>query len=97
VSIKRWAARRDENESLLVEFAKAKGWMMWKLDAPCDWLALLPHTGIWRPVEIKGKDGAFTDKQTAFIESAKQAGGDVLVWRTEMDVESDTKQLRGWG
>ena len=94
VSIKRWNARRDASERVLCQYAIAHGWRLWKLDEPVDRLALF--YGRWFPVEIKEADGKMTRRQDEFLEIARLLNAEVLIWRTESDIEADTKRLRGW-
>jgi hypothetical protein len=84
VTILRWNQKRDANEKDLVTLAKYLGCQLWKLSTPCDWLCL--HRGRWFPCEIKTEDGGFTEKQKEFIKDAKESGGEVTVWRNQLDV-----------
>lgn len=88
----KYAGRRDENEPELVSFARSLGWLLWKLDQPCDWLGL--RRGVWQPVEIKSDDGELTAKQQIFHTDAQNAGAKVLIWTTESDVLRDSGARR---
>jgi hypothetical protein len=85
----RRAARRDSNESELIELARDLHWFLWELDEPCDWLGL--YRGRFYAIEIKNPDceghaDEFTAEQLIFHRNVKNAGGEVLVWRREDDV-----------
>ena len=91
------AARRDNNEQPLVQFAERLGWWLIKLNEPSDWLGW--RAGQWVPVEIKnpdreGRADEFTPKQVIFHRDAKNRGAKVLVWRTEVDVMRDSGARR---
>lgn len=81
--------RRDNNDHDLVTFARQFGWRCWKLDQPCDYLAL--RRGVWYALEIKnpeceGHAEEYTYDQRKFLAEVAAVGGRVLVWRTRGDV-----------
>jgi len=83
MSINRYAQRRDANEADLVYVARQMGAQL-EQDGPLDfWLG---WRGIWRPVEIKTKNGRYTDEQILFMARCKEHGNPHLTWRTVDDV-----------
>lgn len=81
--------QRDNNEPEVIGFARKIGWRFWKLDQPCDWLAL--RRGVWYALEIKNPDcqghaDEYTMDQRKFMAEVAACGGRVLVWRTKDDV-----------
>jgi hypothetical protein len=92
MSMPRYAAKRDDNEPELVEYARAIGWFLHKLDEPCDWLGL--WRGAWSPIEIKSATGDLTPKQHMFHADAKKRNGRVLMWRSKDDVDRDSGARR---
>jgi hypothetical protein len=85
----RRAAKRDANEPQLIKQARQVGWVLIKLDIPCDWLGI--WRGKWYPVEIKAKKGVLTDAQKQFIATASWYRAPVLIWRTLEDVLESSK------
>lgn len=90
----RRAARRDQNEPSLIAAARQLGWLMVRLDTPCDWLGHL--RGCWWPIECKGARGRYTPAQQVFLSQAKRHGAAVLTWRTLDDVLQATEMAHGW-
>lgn len=93
MSMPHHAARRDAAEPELVKFARQFGWRLWKLDKPCDWLAL--RRGVWYALEIKdpakqGHADEYTHDQRKFMAEVAAVGGRVLVWRCKDDVLADS-------
>lgn len=89
MSMPKYAARRDNNESPLVLLAQRLGWWLTKLNEPCDWLGW--RRGQWHAIEIKNPDceghaDEFTAKQLQFHVEAAKRGAQVLIWRTDDDV-----------
>lgn len=78
------AARRDNNESILVDTARRLGALMVFIGHPCDWL--LGFRGRWYVVEIKALRGTYTDSQKVFIDHCQRHDLPFLTWRTEEDV-----------
>lgn len=92
MTMPRYAAKRDANEPELAEYARCLGWMLTKLDEPCDWLGL--HRGVWYPIEIKTEHGQLTAKQQMFHVDAHKRNGRILIWRTKDDVDRDSGARR---
>jgi hypothetical protein len=93
VSLNRYAARRDANDSSIAETATKLGWWLIPLDTPCDYLGWHPRYG-WIPIEIKRPDGPrggkshnrLTKAQVEFHLEAQQRNAKVLLWKDESDV-----------
>lgn len=81
----RHAAKRDANESQLVEVARKLGALIIQ-SPPLDFLVF--HSGRWVPTEVKNPDGRnrLTDWQVKFLGYCKERDAPVYVWRTEADV-----------
>lgn len=95
--MRRYAARRDDNDSTLAAGARALGWWLIKTDEPGDYLG--GYRGQWYVVEIKNPDkeghkDEFTDDQRQFHAEAFRRGLPVLVWRTADDVYRDSQARR---
>jgi hypothetical protein len=81
----RLAAKRDANESTLVEVARKCGFQI-EYFGPLDlWAGL---KGIFKPVEIKNRAGRnrFTRAQRGFKDRCLLSGLPFVVWRTVDDV-----------
>ena len=85
----RRAAKRDENERVLINTAMKLGWLFWKLDTPVDWLGLF--RGHWYPIEIKGPRGRLTWIQRHIATAALDQKAPFIIWRTLEDVERSSK------
>lgn len=84
----RRAARRDDNDSELVQLARRLG-ADWYSDGPMD--GWLHWRGRWVPVEIKRSDkegwaSEFTEKQLKVMAAMRVSRAPFVVWRTADDV-----------
>ena len=94
--IKRYAARRDENEADIVEALRKAGFYVRHQDEPCD---LLVGRHIWHQVEVKLPLGPasgvshskLTDSQVAFGDMADSVG---CCFHTVRDPQDAIRQLR---
>jgi hypothetical protein len=84
MSLKRYAARRDENESELVEAARKLGWWMVYIGFPVDYIGCF--RSVLHFVELKTPNGKYTPAQAIFLKEAKHNGITVLTWRNADDV-----------
>lgn len=89
MSMPRYRARRDDNDSVLAVFAAGLGPWLIRTDFPADYLVWF--RGQWDLVEIKdpakqGWASEFTDAQKAFRREAALRGARLIVWRTRADV-----------
>lgn len=94
MSMPRYAARRDNNESELIKLAEQLGWWMIPLAEPWDWVGW--RRGQWLPIEIKNPDceghaDEFTAKQRMHHTEAFKRGAKILIWRTADDVIRDSQ------
>jgi hypothetical protein len=94
MSIKRWAARRDANDSEIARQAGRIGWYLIKLDTPCDYLGCLIALQRWFPVEIKAPKGTFSAAQKLFRSDCSIWSMPYLVWRSIDQMVADTNQIR---
>lgn len=93
MSMPKYAARRDNNDAELKQFAERLGWKLFPLDQPCDYMAL--RRGVWYALEIKNPDceghaDEFTRDERKFMADVAACGGRVLLWRTREDVLRDS-------
>lgn len=83
MSLNRYAAKRDANESDLLKAARLVG-ALWEQWGPLDgWVF---WRGAWTPVEIKTAKGTYTDAQILFLARCRERGAPVWTWRTVDDV-----------
>ena len=83
VSIHRFAARRDANESEIVQVARAFG-AFWVPTGPLDgWIC---YRGDWFPVELKTAQGRYTAAQKRFLAECLYRRARVFTWRCAKDV-----------
>jgi hypothetical protein len=94
MSLHRYAVKRDANDLELKRCAEQLGWYMVALNTPCDYLGCLKSVGVWRPIEIKTEDGAFTKSQKFFRQDCLVWRMPTMVWRTVDDVVEQTNALR---
>lgn len=91
MSMPRYAAKRDTNESVLVSLARDLG-AFWLYCGPFDgWLC---WRGKWLLIEVKnpgceGHKGEYTPDQLKLMMSLRERGISWHVWRTEADVYRD--------
>lgn len=76
--------RSDANRAELVAFARACGITVFDIGRPVDLLVII--RGEWFPVELKSKDGKYTDAQKEFIKTCDANNAPVLTWRTTDDI-----------
>jgi hypothetical protein len=87
--------RKDANHDDLVSLARKLD-IYWFDGPPLDgWAGI---GGRWYPVEIKmpereGRDNEFTEQQTDFFANCRLFGTRFLIWRREVDVFNDYKEL----
>ncbi len=87
--------RKDSNHPKLVSLARKLG-VYWFDGPPLDgWAGI---KGNWFPVEIKdpnreGKTDEFTPQQISFFNNCRIWGTRWLVWRKDVDVFRDVKEL----
>lgn len=71
MAIRRYNARRDANEPLIIAAFEAMGCLVHRMDTPVDLLVLLPGvggtTGL-RLVEVKTRKGTLTEDQKRFAQ-----------------------------
>jgi hypothetical protein len=91
-SLRKYNAKRDENESGIVRVFQDMGCLVWRLDRPVDLLVYIFQSLSERLhlVEVKMPKGGLNDKQKAFID----AGWPVHVVRSEDDAINLIKRLR---
>jgi hypothetical protein len=87
--------RLDTNHTELVELAKKLG-VRWVPGPPLDGWAVIG--GKFFPCEIKdpsrqGKPDEFTEQQITFFNNCRIWGTKFLIWRREVDVFNDYKEL----
>ncbi len=83
MSLNRFAARRDANESELVRAARQIGAQI-EYAGPLDfWVG---WRGQWFPVEVKTAKGKYTPEQILFLARCKEHNTPVHTWRTLIDV-----------
>lgn len=56
VSLNRFAVKRDRAEPAIVDALEAAGWLVWRLDTPCDLLCYRKDRG-FRTLEVKTGKG----------------------------------------
>ena len=64
MSLRRYNAKRDANEGIIIAALEASGCLVYRLDTPVDLLVL--HRGVVMLVEVKTKKGALTKGQELF-------------------------------
>jgi hypothetical protein len=86
LSMPRYAAKRDANESPLITLARALG-AEFERTGPLDfWCGF---RGRWVPLEIKTDEGTYTPKQVNFMARCEARKLPMWTWRTEADVMRD--------
>lgn len=93
MTMPRYAARRDNNESPLIRLAAQLGWWLIKTNEPSDFIGW--RRGQWQLIEVKNPDceghaDEFTAKQGIFHKDASNRGAKILIWRREADVLRDS-------
>ena len=88
MSIKRWAARRDANDSDLVKAARDIGLKVWVTSELADWV--VQYGRVQKLVEVKTQDGKMSEAQAR----RKQQGLNAHVVRTVDDVLELHRQMR---
>ena len=79
----RYAAKRDSNESELLEVVRAFG-AAWVTAPPLDgWVCWRER---WIPVEIKSEKGKYTESQVKFLAQCRERNAPVWTWREPRDV-----------
>ena len=88
MSIHRFAAKRDANESDLFHVAEQLAAVLVRAP-PLD--AWSYYRGLWVPVEVKNPEGLnrYTRAQERFIQLCAIAGAPMFTWRTSSDVLRD--------
>lgn len=94
MTIKRWDAKRDLAEKEIVEYLRARGCSVYRLDQPVDLLVglKLGEWRIWALAEVKTGKGDLTKQQIKFMED--NAGFPIFILRTIADAE-DMMQTYG--
>lgn len=97
MTIKRWDAKRDLAEKEIVEYLRARGCSVYRLDQPVDLLVGLQSSEcgwvnvycspklIWVLCEVKTGNGDLTKPQIKFIED--NAGFPIHILRGKKDVD----------
>jgi len=70
MTLKRFAARRDENEGEIIDALKRIGVQCWQISGAGVPDLLTWRQGIWLPIEVKSPGGELTVAQLKTIESA---------------------------
>jgi hypothetical protein len=84
MTVHRFAARRDTNESKLVAIAEKLG-AIWVYGGPLDGWCFHAKTG-WVPVEVKSPKGTYTESQARFMAKCYGYRAPYWTWRIENDV-----------
>lgn len=87
MSIHRYNARTDANDTELVKLARRLGARVFRIRTPVDLMVL--WRGQWHPVELKLPKKPYTTAQKGFLAEAHENGGKVWTWREESDVFRD--------
>lgn len=92
-ALRKYNARRDQNEPAIVRAFKDMGCLVWRLDRPVDMLVYIFQSLSDRliMVEVKTKTGVLNEAQREFVD----AGWPVHVIRTEDEAINLVKRLRG--
>lgn len=94
MSLTRRAARRDENEPLLVEFLRRSGCIVRLLSAPDLPDLLVGYQGRWVLLEVKMPDGRLKPGQELFLNACQVMGLPAEVVRSVEDCRNLLRRLR---
>ncbi|MBN1208976.1 MAG: VRR-NUC domain-containing protein [Myxococcaceae bacterium] len=80
--MRRWAAKRDDNEAAIVQALELAGWTVVRVSSPGVMDLLCGRQGVIRLLEVKGKHGRLTPAQERLLLRLRAARIQVAVVRT---------------